>query len=87
MAQGDAASQPSRHHRVGDEGCEHLLPIEMLIEVEIDGKARALGKVEQRRQRARRVGAGIETCADHVGAESDGALEPRECGRLGEVIS
>ena len=64
MAQRDTAAQPARRHRIGDEACEHLLPLEMLIEMEIEAKHRALGEIEQRRKRARRIGAGIETRAD-----------------------
>ena len=87
VAQRDTALQAARDHCVGHEPCEHLARLEMLVEMNIHGEVGALGKIEQRRERARRIGAGVQSRADQIGAGVDGALEPRQRGRFGKIIS
>jgi hypothetical protein len=86
MAQRDAALQAARDHRIGDHAREHVVRLEMLVEVDIDRQPGLLRQIEQRRQRAPRIGAGIEACADQAGAHCEGKFEAIKRARIGQIV-
>ena len=86
MAQRDAPLQAARDDCIGDHAREHVVRLEMLIEVEIDAQPGPLRQIEQRRERARRIGAGIEAGADQIGAHRDGALEALDRPRFDQIV-
>ena len=87
MTERHLAFQSTCDHRVDHHGGEHALGVQMLIEMQIDRQVAALGQVQQRIERARRVTAGIGARPQKIGLKLDCAFEAFYGIRVGKIVT